>query len=190
MEHIRNHLSEKLLSLNLIKSSDLPILNYGLDVLISSVINILTVLCCSLFFNTIWHGIIFLLIFIPLRMTLGGYHAHTRLKCFLVGILLYGIASVIHQCIIYTSQAKIIFYILLAINTTYLLLSKPAKHPSHPIREGKLRRNKILSLRFTIAESVFSFIGLSFSPIDSPIQFSILALSAVVILHLMTLQRR
>lgn len=189
MERFRNQLAEKLLSLNLVKSSDLPVLNYGLDVLISSVINIITVLCCSLICNTIWHGIIFLIMFIPLRMTLGGYHAQTRLRCFMVGVILYFFVSLLHYGILYVFSdfwVKIILLIMLAINTTYLLLAKPARNPNHPIREEKLRRNKILSLKFTTAESVFSLIGLSVPPTDSPIDFSTLALSAVVILHLIT----
>ena len=54
---------------------------YGIEITISSILNILIILTISLLFNALIDGFIFLLIFIPTRQFTGGFHADSYLKC-------------------------------------------------------------------------------------------------------------
>lgn len=54
---------------------------YGIEITISSILNIVLILICSVIVGNIWAGIIYLFVFIFLRSFTGGYHATTYFKC-------------------------------------------------------------------------------------------------------------
>lgn len=189
MKYITESISKKLLALNLITNSQWTIYNYGIEVLISSIINILTILLCSLFFNTVWHGIIFLIVFVPLRTTLGGYHAKTRIKCFLISVLLYGAISSLQLILNLPLHSLAIWMLLLLITTTYILLCKPIDNVHHPIKQSIKSKNKTLSLIFIIIDFIVCFIGIVASPNSSLMQFSILSILAFALLHFISERR-
>lgn len=54
---------------------------YGIELMVSSVINIVLILLISLLFSQIIEGVIFLLCFILLRQFTGGYHAKSYFSC-------------------------------------------------------------------------------------------------------------
>lgn len=63
---------------------------YGIEITLSSILNIVLIFVCSLICGTIVEGLIFLCVFIPIRQFTGGYHASTYFKCnltFLLGFL-------------------------------------------------------------------------------------------------------
>lgn len=189
MKYITDILSAKLLTLNLITEAQLPVFNYGLEVLISSFINILTILCCSCLFNTVFHGIVFLIIFVPLRVTLGGYHAKTRTKCFIISVLLYGITSKLQVALSGILLNSIVWITLLTILSIYILLSKPIDNIHHPINQSKKHKNKSLSVNFIFFDFVVCFIGILSFPNSSLMQFSILSILAFALLHFISGRR-
>lgn len=189
MKYITESISKKLLILNLITNSQLAICNYGIEVLISSIINILTILLCSLFFNTVWHGIIFLIVFVPLRTTLGGYHAKTRIKCFLISMLLYGAISSFQLILNLFLHGLAIWILLLLITTTYILLCKPIENIHHPIKQSIKSKNKTFSLVLMIIDFTVCFMGIVTSPNSSLMQFSILSILAFALLHFISERR-
>lgn len=67
---------------------------FGLEVLLLNFINVLTALIISLISGTMWHFAAFMLIFAPLRIFSGGYHAKHSETCFVISTLVY-IASVL-----------------------------------------------------------------------------------------------
>lgn len=54
---------------------------YGIEITISSILNIVLILVCSLIVGDILAGITYLFIFIFLRSFTGGYHATTYFRC-------------------------------------------------------------------------------------------------------------
>lgn len=183
MQYISQKLTNQLLSLNLISKSEINLYRYGIDVLLSSILNIITILGCSLFFNTIWHGVIFLIFFVPLRITLGGYHASTRLNCFLVSVLLYGLISYL-QLLIYYFRLRCIFWIsLLSFCTLYIFFCKPAANSHHPVKTDILNKNKRMANRILLFDFTLCLIWIISSPTHPLSQFSILSLFAVILLH-------
>ncbi len=57
------------------------IYQYGIEITLSSVMNIVLVIGFSLILGDITAGILFLLIFIFVRSFTGGYHAPTYFRC-------------------------------------------------------------------------------------------------------------
>ena len=78
-------LSEKILSF-IMNNTNIPIdetdvYKYGIEITISSVLNIILIIILSLLFGNLVSGICFLFCFILLRQFTGGYHAESYFKC-------------------------------------------------------------------------------------------------------------
>ena len=57
---------------------------YGMELVLSGLVNVLSVLLISILLFHPVDGLLFLAAFIPLRTTAGGYHANSHLSCNLV----------------------------------------------------------------------------------------------------------
>lgn len=69
---------------NLLKSDELDMFCYGMEIIISSIINVGMIIAISLTTRKLMFGIIFLLFIVPIRMITGGFHAKTYICCSLV----------------------------------------------------------------------------------------------------------
>ncbi len=54
---------------------------YGIEITISSILNIVIIVILSLLFKGFYEGMTFLLVFIPTRQFTGGFHADTYFRC-------------------------------------------------------------------------------------------------------------
>lgn len=93
MQNIIDSTAQYLLSQQVISKKDVKIYRYGLEMLFLSLVEILSILGLSLFIGNFFETVLFFLAFIPLRLFAGGYHATTRLRCYLVSLCVYGIFS-------------------------------------------------------------------------------------------------
>lgn len=64
-----------------IESENEQVYEYGLELLISTLLNSVIALVLALFSRTLWQCICFLVVFIFLRKSAGGFHAKTHLGC-------------------------------------------------------------------------------------------------------------
>lgn len=64
-----------------IAQDEIEVYKYGIEVTISSLLNIVIVVLLSLIFNNVISGLFFLSCFILLRRFSGGYHAQSYFKC-------------------------------------------------------------------------------------------------------------
>lgn len=68
---------------------------YGIEILISSVLNVLIILTIGFAMNSIVESILFLICFIPLRQFTGGFHAQTYFSCnFIFGSIYFALISI------------------------------------------------------------------------------------------------
>lgn len=73
---------------NIIKSEDRELYEYALNITISAVIHILTIIVLGMIFGLVVESIIFYLCFIAIRKFAGGYHAETAGRCYFFSVLL------------------------------------------------------------------------------------------------------
>ncbi len=64
-----------------ITEDEIEVYKYGIEITISSLLNIIIILILSLIFNNVISGLCFLFCFILLRQFTGGYHAESYFKC-------------------------------------------------------------------------------------------------------------
>lgn len=69
---------------NIISDADRNIYEYGLELILSSIINIFVIIITGIFTSRLFESIALLAIVIPLQSCGGGYHAKTHMRCFLI----------------------------------------------------------------------------------------------------------
>ena len=81
--HCADFCAEKLIQHTNTPSSHKPVFRYGIELTISTLSSILSILILSLLMNATTETIVFLTTYMCLRVWCGGYHAKTYARCFL-----------------------------------------------------------------------------------------------------------
>lgn len=131
---------------NITEESKEVIYAYGMELLISDVLNTLIVLMIALISHTLPAVIIFIAVFMVLRRFVGGYHANSHLSCMLTLVVVmlvfsYGICNISGQ----TAQVFSISFITMALPIIFCIT--PVPHPNKPMSAEKgirLRKRSII----------------------------------------------
>ncbi len=89
MAVISKKITNILADANIIKKEEIQQCQYGLDVFISSMLVVTSIVLLSALVGNVAHSVIFFLMFIPLRIFAGGYHASTKIRCYFVSLAVY-----------------------------------------------------------------------------------------------------
>lgn len=132
---------------------------YGIEITISSMLNILLVMAVSVILKSPLSGISHLCCLFLLRSFCGGYHADTYLKCNSLMVIFFVISYVCGSLLIYFNLTDIKLmsaFLMLAFLPIYAFA--PVKNKHKPLTERKAKQNRILSIIMYI---VFSLLGLN-----------------------------
>ena len=78
---LSERLSEKFHKEGLISDEEKEIIQFGLESLEGNLAGVLLTLFIGIIFGAIWEAILFYIWFLPLRKSIGGFHADTKVKC-------------------------------------------------------------------------------------------------------------
>jgi len=134
---------------NITEESKEAIYAYGMELLISDVLNTLIVLMIALISHTLPAVVVFISVFMGLRQFVGGYHANSHLNCMftLVIVMLvfsYGICNISGQL----SKAFSASFIAIALPIIFCIA--PVPHPNKPMSEEKGIRLRKRSYLLTV----------------------------------------
>ena len=94
MKSISQYISQTLGDEGIIKKDEIDVCKYGIEYFIISVLEILSVLLLSAFVGNFVCTLIYFVAFIPLRIYSGGYHADSKIGCYLILLSVYALFSV------------------------------------------------------------------------------------------------
>lgn len=164
--------------------------HYGIEITISSIINILLILLLSAVFDSVVTGLVFLVVFIPTRQYTGGYHADSYIKC-------NAVFSISFLCILLASRfigaaiSERFFLISLGISVILIFVISPIPNHLKPISRGfQYWKCKLISLFFFGFYSSISLFCLNNGIIYSYIIFFTLHLIVVLGILGMIKERR
>lgn len=118
---------------------------YGIEITISSMLNVILILLIGIVFNSLVESIAFLLCFIPLRQFTGGYHAKSYFLCNLTFSVSFSIALLVY----YLTKEYITTYvgILIVMITCVIFFSEcPIENKNKPLSPNKKKVHKALSI--------------------------------------------
>lgn len=131
-------------------------LKYGIEIVISSLIETVIILLISSIVNDIINGLAFIIVFVSTRNYTGGYHANSHSKC---TIVISASVIIIHLlCVLTFTKSDIVFLsILLIVGTIIVFIFTPIINSNKPINnKHKLLKYKLYS---TLLFSSYSFVG-------------------------------
>jgi len=132
-----------LINQNAIKKDDEEVYVYGLELITSTSISLLSTLLLTLLFSNWYYFVIFYIFFIPLRIYAGGFHANSYESCFFTTILVYTA-----YILILNKIPNIPFYIiaiLLVFSIITIFKFAPVIHKNNIITEIGVKKRRFIS---------------------------------------------
>jgi accessory gene regulator B len=133
-----------------ISGDDRDVYVYGLDVLLSTALNILCVLAAGLLLGRIPETLVYMLCFIVLRSAAGGYHANTHFVCLLILLAAYGASMALLMLLPLSGLFAVIFS---AASLAAVLILAPAPHENRPVSGRELKKFRRLSIYIALVEA-------------------------------------
>lgn len=121
------------------------IISYGMEIMISTMIGVALMLAISLLAHEPLAWLLFLLAFVPLRHTAGGYHANTHFECYAICSFVFFIGVVLGKIQIITSAAALYIVLFSAI---IVFIYSPCVPDNKPISSKNRKKNRTLSIIF------------------------------------------
>lgn len=125
----------------LVSQDQAEVYEYGLALIMTSMLSFIVALVWGLIFQCLAEVIAFLVVFIPLRMYTGGYHASSYIRCLLAFISMLAILKLFIEWIS-TSMIAPITVIVSLFTLPSVFLFAPIQHPNAPIRDSDRPRFK------------------------------------------------
>lgn len=158
MPNVTEELIKGLVSSELIKSEDSSLYQYGLQQGLFMFLNFFTTVIVGLIFGMLWQSVLFSLVYMPLRMNAGGYHARTPLRCYVFSTaLIFAVLSVIRL----VSQSRLICGIIAVAGAAVIFALAPvgdANKPLDKIEQKVYRERACLTLGFWLITLLFGFV--------------------------------
>lgn len=135
------------------------IYTYGCKLTLSTLLSICSILLLSVLFGKILYGISFVLIFVSLRLFLGGFHAKTYRNCFLVtnGTFLGACGT---ATLLLHLRMPTISILISVVACGIIIWLGPVKNRNHPVSEVTFQKNKrigflLLAICFSLCIAVY-----------------------------------
>ena len=107
MQKIAKSITAYFYASGVLKQDMIEICEYGAELVLAGITNVMMVLFTGILIHQVIYGIFFLMIMIPTRAFIGGYHAKTHLRCnisfvctYLLSLLLLKIIDVRYEVIV------------------------------------------------------------------------------------------
>lgn len=132
---------------------------YGIEISISSLLNIILVLSLGILIHHLVESVIFLLVFILIRSFTGGYHADTYFRCNLLMCVTFIITVYVNT--VTSDKISLTTALIMILFTEFIVLVLgPIENKNKPIAISKRMRLKVLGLSISLAKSIIGLIFL------------------------------
>lgn len=152
MKSISGEIALLLAEQGVISKDDADRCRYGLYVFLTSIFELASILAVSIFVGNFLQTLIFFAAFIPIRMYAGGYHADTKLRCFITSIGVYIIFSVFMRYIYADNISLIILVTEFAFSSIMIFAYSPIIHKNKHINIKEFKAYRKISIGIFVSE--------------------------------------
>lgn len=133
---------------------------FGLQQGLIIILNVISSIIIGYIFGMIWQSIVFMVMYIPLRSYVGGYHARTQLRCYLFSLVLISLVLWGVKSIPWTSFICLIVSVIVGI---IIFLFAPRADENKPLDDIETvvfkKRARIIYCAQELILLVFLFLG-------------------------------
>lgn len=163
MKSISKYISQTLGDEGIIQKSEIDICKYGIDYFIISVLEILSVLVLSLFVGNFISTLIYFIAFIPLRIYSGGYHADSKIGCYLILLVVYALFTTIMKCFpanYYTTVG----FVSTVLTSVIVFKFSPMMHDNKNFNDVEIAFYRKVSIKIMLVELIIIIVGIFIVP--------------------------
>ena len=161
MDKLLNHIMAFLHQNDEIDEEQAEIIRYGLELVLLKVIFLIATLIIGILMKSFWECLTFMILFMLLRSYAGGYHAQTRMQCFIQSMLT--VAIVISALKFMNIYIALTLFIIALISLPFIWLLSPVDTENKRLEEDERltfkRKTRIVLIVQIIAAIIFWFIG-------------------------------
>ena len=141
-------ITDTLIEGKIIKMEERNLYLYCFGILIEMMANLITTLIIGALLGKIVAALFFMLVFIPLRSTAGGYHCETAGKCYLLSIAVYLIVILTYDHI--SDVSSYICALICVFYFAAIIILSPVASPNKPITSNEKTRNRWISIALSL----------------------------------------
>lgn len=137
------------------------IYQYGVELTLSTILNIFWIVVASVILSDIFSGLIFLAVFMMIRPFTGGYHAKTYFKCNMVFIITFLLVWYARWGILIIPDIELSYRLLEAIVLLGLIpviMYSPIENENKRLDRNKRRRFRIIGITLYIIIALLALI--------------------------------
>lgn len=131
---------------------------YGAECMLNELVSNVVLIIIALALNKLPEMVVWSIIFTPLRVKLGGFHASSHFKCILYSTLICFFCIYTGSFLIANA---IVFYVGMAVCFITVFKFAPVVHPNHPVSEEKFiktRKEAFITCSVEIVVLVITYI--------------------------------
>lgn len=148
-------IGDNLVQSNIVKAEDAEIYIYGINQILTSVLNVSSALIIGLILGTFFEVMVFMAAYIPLRIFAGGYHAKTPSRCYIFSLIMLIVVSISMKYLLLPEWA---YSAVLSAALLIVLVISPVEDKNKPLDEIEHKVYKKRALIIAATELVISII--------------------------------
>lgn len=154
---------------------------YGFELFFSSLSSACSIILLSLCFGRISDALLFLLLYVGLRLFCGGYHAETYARCFISTNLTFLCVLILAKSVVYFN-AVCGTPVLTALSCALIFWLAPIRNVRHPLSERTYQRNRTAARALSLLVCALFFIAFFLCAPESCLSISSVSVAAVAVL--------
>lgn len=140
-------LTDNMVSRGVLPCEKRSVLSYGLETLFSSIFGLWLIIGVSIISGAHFAWAFFMLTFVPLRRTAGGYHANTHAGCYFVLTTVFTLCTAMEGSAV---LPEIAYVVADATAALIVFLLSPCVPLNKPLKDQQKRKNHYLSIVFSV----------------------------------------
>lgn len=165
MEMLLNKIMRFIYQNNDIEEEKSEVIRYGLEIVITKVFFTISIVIIGMIMNCLVESVIFAVAFTLIRQYSGGYHAETKIKCFMLSILTLVAALMIIKLIEYFPVLILPLFVISNISGIYILCQAPVDTLNKRLDEDEIRvyggRARAITAILLFVAVLLLFLGLN-----------------------------
>ena len=137
------------------------IVRYGLELFLIKTLLSFFALLIGIILHSVVEYLVYTVLFSMIRTSAGGYHSNTRIQCFIMSMLMFGIVFVLIKIAVQFSLVMHIIIILSMISFCIILITAPVDTANRPIGDEERihfkNKTKVILL-FDVFVSVIAYL--------------------------------
>ena len=180
LARLAGKIGNNLVHSGVIKEEDAEIYIYGINQILTSVLNVSSALIIGLIFGVFPEIAVFMAAYIPLRSVAGGYHAKTPLSCYVFSVIMLIVVSIGLK---YLHLADWVYYAVFVAATLVVLVLSPVEDRNKPLAEieQKVYKKRTMNIAAAVVMVCLALIVVGYDYLFVAVVYSFVVLSFMLV---------